>query len=189
MKVCAQALLWTLALLGAAPRHLHAGESGAPLQATQRDLIGAWRLVSIDVEGPGGTRPDPFYNTVASGLLIYDPSGSVSVQIVGTPRPPVDIPAARQQVANDAQAATLKAMLFDTYYAYFGTWEYDPQTSTVTHRVKSSIYPGEAGVSYSQHVQLYGSRLVFTRTLESSTGNTVQKKVWERIDPGSLPVK
>jgi Lipocalin-like domain len=189
MKSCAQLLLWTLALLSAAPRYLAAGESSAAVPAAQRDLVGAWRLVSIAIEGPGGSQADPFYNSVASGLLIYDPSGSVSVQIVGTPRPEVAVPSSRAQVADDAHAAQLKAMLLDTYYAYFGTWEYDPQTSTVTHKVRSSLYPGEAGVSYAQHVQLSGSRLVFSRTLESTAGNTVQKKVWERIDPGSLPVK
>ncbi len=185
MKTCAQALLWMLALLGAAP--LAAGESSTPAPTTARDLIGAWRLVSIAIEGPGGSRADPFYNRVASGLLIYDPSGSVSVQIVGAPRPTVDVPASRPRVGDDTHAAQLKAMLLDTYYAYFGTWEYDPLTSTVTHKVGSSLYPSEAGVSYAQHVQLSGSRLVFTRTLASTAGNTVQKKVWERIDPGSLP--
>ena len=189
MKACAQAMLWTLALLSASPQHPAAGEAGAVVNATQRDLVGAWRLISIDVEGPAGTRADPFYNTVASGLLIYDLSGSVSVQIVGTPRPTLEIPASRQQLADDVRTAKLKAMLFDTYYAYFGTWAYDPQTATVTHRVRSSIYPTEAGVSYAQHVQLYGSRLVFTRTLESSAGNAVQKKVWERIDPGSVQAR
>ncbi len=189
MKACAQALLWTLALLSAGPQHLAAGEASAAVSATRRDLIGAWRLVSIDIEGPGGTRADPFYNTVASGLLIYDASGSVSVQIVGTPRPTVEIPASRAQLAGDPHTARLKAMLLDTYYAYFGTWEYDPQTSTVTHRVRSSLYPSEAGVSYAQHVQRYGSRLVFTRTLASTAGNTVQKKVWERIDRGSFQVR
>ena len=189
MKTCARALLWTVALLSAAPQHLAAGESSAAVNATQRDLIGAWRLVSIGVEGAGSTRADPFYNTVASGLLIYDPSGWVSVQIVGTARPTVGAPASRQHAANDVRAAKLKAMLLDTYYAYFGTWEYDPQTSTVTHRVRSSLYSSEEGVSYAQHVQLYGSRLVFTRTLESATGNTVQKKVWERIAPESLLLK
>jgi len=189
MKTWAPALLWALALLSAAPRQLAAGESSAAVPAARRDLIGAWRLVSIAIEGPGGSRADPFYNSVASGLLIYDASGSVSVQIVGTPRPTVDVPSSRPQVGDDAHAAQLKAMLLDTYYAYFGTWEYDPLTSTVTHRVRSSLYPSEAGVSYAQHVQLSGSRLVFTRTLESAAGNTVQKKVWERIDPGSLPLK
>jgi len=185
MKICAQVLLWTLALLSAAP--LAAGESGTAAPATARDLIGAWRLVSIAIEGPGGSRADPFYNSVASGLLIYDASGSVSVQIVGAPRPTVDVPSSRPQVGEDAHAAQLKAMLLDTYYAYFGTWEYDPLTSIVTHKVRASLYPSEAGVSYAQHVQLDGSRLVFTRTLASTAGNTVQKKVWARIDPGSLP--
>ena len=148
-----------------------------------RDLIGTWRLLRIEVERPGGTRPDPFYNSVASGLLIYDASGWVSVQIVGTPRPKVDAPAARPATTPpDADTARLKAGLVDTYYAYFGTWEFDAQTSTVTHRVKSALYSGEEGASYSQQVQLVGRHLVFSRTHETAAGKSVQKKIWERID-------
>jgi hypothetical protein len=149
-----------------------------------RDLIGTWRLLRVEVEGPGGTRPDPFYNAVASGLLIYDASGWVSVQIVGTPRPKVDAPATRPASApSDAETATLKAALVDTYYAYFGTWEFDARTSTVTHKVKSALYSGEEGASYAQQVQLVGRHLVFSRTHETAAGKSVQRKIWERVSP------
>lgn len=147
-----------------------------------RDLIGAWRLLRVEVEDPGGTRADPFYNSVASGLLIYDASGWVSVQIVGAPRPKVDAPAARPATAPpDAEAAKLKSALVDTYYAYFGTWEFDAHSSTVTHRVKSALYSAEEGASYSQQVQLDGRRLVFSRTRETAAGKSVQRKIWERL--------
>ena len=143
------------------------------------DLIGTWRLLRVEVEDSGGAKPDPFYNSVASGLLIYDASGWVSVQIAGTPRPKVDAPAARPAAAPDA--ARLKATLVDTYYAYFGTWEFDPVTSTVTHQVKTSLYPGEEGARYTQQVQVVGQRMIFSRTRETAAGKSVQKKIWERV--------
>ena len=63
--------------------------------ATRQELIGAWRLVSIRLVGPGIRTTDPFFNADTTGVLIYDPSGWMSVQIAGQPRPPMDAPTSR----------------------------------------------------------------------------------------------
>jgi hypothetical protein len=174
-------LLWLVAL-AAAPQAF-AQQPGATAGATQADLVGSWRLLSIEVEDSGGTRPDPFYGSGASGLLIYDSSGWVSVQIASAPRPRLDAPASRQRAAGKPDAVQRRAQLLDTYYAYYGTWTYDPPTATVTHRVRVSLYTGEQGASYSQQVEIHGRRMVFTRTRETTAGKSVQRKVWERIGP------
>ncbi len=157
-----------------------AAERIPPPHATRHDLIGAWRLVSIQIEGPLGSMLDPFYNADSTGLLVYDASGWMSVQIVGQHRPAMDTPAARP-THDTPQGAALKAAVLDTYYAYFGTWDYDEAAATVTHHIKSSLIPGETGVSYSQAVTLEGGRLVFTTRRETAGGSAVQKKVWQRI--------
>jgi hypothetical protein len=132
------------------------------------------------IEGPLGPMIDPFYNADSTGILVYDPSGWMSVQIVGQHRPAMKAPASRptHDTAEDAQ---LKAAVLDTYYAYFGTWEYDEATATVTHYIKSSLIPGETGMSYSQTVTLDGGHLVFTTRRELAGGKAVQKKIWQRI--------
>ena len=123
---------------------------------------------------------DTFYNADSTGLLIYDASGWMSVQIVGQHRPAMDTPASRP-THGTPQDAALKAALLDTYYSYFGTWDYDEAAATVTHHIKSSLFPGETDVSYSQTVTLEGGRLVFTTRREAAGGSAVQKKVWQRI--------
>jgi hypothetical protein len=75
----------------------------------------------------------------------------------------------------------LKAEAFDTYYSYYGTWDYDAATSVVTHHVKSSIIPAETGLDYVQTVTLEGGRLIFTVRSGSPGTETVRKKVWERL--------
>jgi tetratricopeptide (TPR) repeat protein len=150
------------------------------LHATRQELIGAWRLVSIEIQGPHGSTPDPFYNANPSGILIYDPSGWMSVQIVGQPRPAMEIPASRPAPA-DATQDRSKAAVLDTYYAYFGTWEYDEATSTVTHHLESSLIPGETGMSYSQTVTVDGGQLTFEVRQEMAGGPAVRKKIWKRI--------
>ena len=140
-------------------------------RTTQKDLIGAWRLVAIDVQGPGGREPDPFYGYGSRGLLIYDASGWFSVQIEAAGRPPLKVPESRPTVtASDSK-------VLHSYYAYFGTWSFDPATSTVTHHAKGALYPSEDAAIYPQHVVVAGRRMTFSRTQSGK----IQTKVWERV--------
>jgi hypothetical protein len=175
---------WSLLLLlclGVASCHLSEPKPGRASHATRRELVGAWRLLSIQRVGPNGPTIDPFYGTDSTGILVYDPSGWMSVQIVGRHRPEMEAPASRPTQSDTAQDTQLKAAVLDTYYAYFGTWHYDEVTSTVVHDVKSSLIPGETGKSYSQTVSMDGGHLVFKIRCETTGGAIFQEKVWERV--------
>ena len=181
MPTCAAIPLLLFIYLSAAPYRLAVAEPAHAPHATRHDLIGAWRLVSIQITGPAGPMTDPFYNADPTGILFYQASGWMSVQIVGQPRPAMEAEASRPPRTETAEDAQRKAAVLDTYYAYFGTWDYDEATSTVTHHIKSSLIPGESGMSYSQSVTLQGENLIFTSRREVAGVATVQKKVWRRI--------
>jgi hypothetical protein len=167
---------------GLASCRLAAPEPGHAPRTTRRDLFGTWRLISVQTEGRNGPELDPFFNADSTGILVYDPSGWMSVQIAGQPRPPMAAEPSRPAHRVDtAEAAQTKAAVLDTYYAYYGTWEYDEATSTVSHHIKSSLIPGETGLSYSQTVTLEGEDLIFTRHQEVAGRPTVQKKIWRRV--------
>ncbi len=175
-------LVLLLLCLGVVACHPSGPKPSGASHATRQELAGAWRLLSIQRLGPNGPTSDPFFGTDPTGILIYDPSGWMSVQIVSTHRPAMDSPAAaasRPTPGDTAQDTQLKAAALDTYYAYFGTWSYDEATSTVIHAVKASLIPGETGKSYSQAVSLVDGHLVFTR--REMRGASVQQKVWERV--------
>ena len=53
------------------------------------ELKGTWRLVSIETVRPSGEVIYPFYGKHPEGLLMYDRSGWMSVQIVSDPKPTV----------------------------------------------------------------------------------------------------
>ena len=144
------------------------------------DLIGTWRLISIVNHGPAGAEPDAFYGSASEGLLIYDRSGWFSVQIMSRPRPHLDVPSVRPEHAGGADAAAKEGAL-DSYYAYYGTWTYDPSTSTVNHHATGALYPSEEGATYSQRVQIDGSRMTFTRSQGHPPHQTVQVKTWDRV--------
>jgi hypothetical protein len=157
-------------------------DPGAAPQLTRQQLIGAWRLVRIEYLGPRGPIVDPFYQADSSGLLIYEPSGWMSVQIVAPHRQAWKVPTSRLPSAASAHDAQLKAAAFDTYYTYVGTWAFDEATSAVTHHVTSSLIPAETGVSYTQKVRLEHGHLIFTIRGGKHGEETIRRKVWERIE-------
>ena len=170
--------LFATGLLAAAS--FAAGREPGGAITRREDLLGAWRLVGIEVKGPNGAERDPFYGAGSQGLLIYDASGWFSVQIMGQPRPSLDAPASRPE-APSARRDGIKAAAIDSYYAYYGTWSFDEASSTVTHHAVGALYPGEIQATYRQQVEVHGSRMTFTRTQGSAGHATVQTKVWERV--------
>ena len=172
---------YALAVAGLAFSALCAADGGRAPRITQQDLIGAWRLVNIEVEGPAGREADPFYGSGSRGVLIYDASGWFSVQIEGAGRPALQVPSVRPAPDRSESTARLEAAVLDSYYAYYGTWSFDPVTSTVTHHAKGALYPGEDEATYPQHVEIVGRRMTFSRTQNVAGHVTVQTKRWERV--------
>jgi Lipocalin-like domain len=168
-------------LVGLTVSALCAADTGYSSPLTRRDLIGAWRLVDIEVQGPAGREADPFYGEGSRGLLIYDASGWFSVQIEGSHRPTVQVPSQRPAGDLTESAARLGAAALHTYYAYYGTWSFDPATSIVTHHAKGALYPGEDEATYAQHVEIGAGRMSFVRKQTVAGRVTVQTKVWERV--------
>src|SRR6202011_4629856 len=113
---------YALVVAGLAVSALCAADGGRAPRMTQQDLIGAWRLVAIEVEGPAGREVDPFYGSGSRGLLIYDASGWFGVQIESYGRPAVHVPSVRPAPDQSESTARLKGAALDSYYAYYGTW-------------------------------------------------------------------
>jgi Lipocalin-like domain len=146
----------------------------------REDLLGTWRLTHMSYSGLNGTHVDPFYQPDSSGVLIYDRSGWMSVQISGPRRASADIPSVRGQRVG-AAIALREASAFDTYYAYFGTWTFDPATGTVTHHVAGALIPAEVGLEYGQSAALDHGRLVLTTHSVEQGQTIVREKIWERV--------
>ncbi len=183
MRTCGYAklsLLWVICLC--APQFGAAAPepSGAPLR-TRQQLVGAWRLVGIEYSDRNGPIVDPFYQAGSTGIIIYDASGWMSVHIAAPHRKAWDVPESRLPPAAGAQDAALKAAAFDTYYAYFGRWDFDEAKSVVTHHVESSLIPAETGLDYAQKVTLDNGRLIFTGHGGAPGKQTTRIKIWERV--------
>jgi hypothetical protein len=152
-------------------------------QKLSDQLPGAWRLVSIETIKPNGEVIYPFYGKHPEGLLMYDKSGWMSVQIVSDPRPTVPTADSREDFL--AAPVDQKSKAIDGYYAYFGTWTADATKGTVTHHIDTSLYPAERGENGIRHLILEGDRLTLTAKTHEMGEEHERKLVWQRISAGS----
>ncbi len=80
---------WSIAawlVLALAPLARGATTDADTIPQGREQLVETWRLISITRITPQGPQSDPFYGEHCSGLLIYDPSGWMSVQIAAGTR-------------------------------------------------------------------------------------------------------
>jgi len=155
-----------------------AGDAG---HTTRADLVGAWRLLRIEREGPEGVGPDAFYGPGTRGLLVYDASGAISVQISGEKRPAVEVPLTRPVPAGNAEEVAAERASFHSYYAYTGTWQYDEASTICTHRVEVALLAVEEGMAYEQEVRREGDLLEFIRRGTQDGAPVIYRKVWQKI--------
>jgi len=161
---------------------LATGQSSSDQSLGER-LPGAWRLVSVETIKANGDVIYPFYGKHPQGILIYDKSGWMSVQIASDPRSTV--PSADSREDFNAAPAVDKAKAIDSYYAYFGTWTVDSAAATVTHHIEQSLYPAERGETGVRHLTLEGDRLTLTAKAHEMGEDHTRKLVWERIRAGA----
>jgi len=154
--------------------------SSQPAAGTEK-LTGAWKLVTVETVGPHGEVTYPYYGKHPEGLLVYDRSGWMSVQIVSDPKP--EIPNSDSRAAILAATPDQKAKALEGYYAYFGTWTVDQSASTVTHHLRQSLYPGERGEDFVRQFSMDGDRLTLIAKVHEAGEDHQRRLVWKRIPP------
>jgi hypothetical protein len=137
-------------------------------------FAGTWRLVRIELLGPGGERmaapaPPALGSANPVGLMLCDAAGRFGVTIMQSGRQKY---AAAEPSPLEAQAA------FASYIAYFGTYAVRANDSAVTQRIQGSLNPNEVGTERTQVFKFSGGQLTMT-TAPQGTNSRV-RFVWER---------
>jgi hypothetical protein len=115
-----------------------------------RRFFGAWRYLGSMIDGaPRTDRSHPH------GIIIYDPSGPMAVQIM----------------PGRAEAAKAPASQF---ICYFGRWSIDERASTVTHHREGDLRP-EGEIDAVRAYEFVGDRLILRPVGKN------QEIMWERI--------
>jgi hypothetical protein len=133
--------------------------------------------VSIATFRQDGEQVAAWMGPKPSGLLMYQPNGTMSVQIRHDPPAqwitPPELDASVEE----------RATAYRRYYAYFGRYEVDNARGVVRHFVESSLQPQETGVTYERRFELDGDQLFLTSTPFPFQGEQrYNKLVWQRVE-------
>ena len=138
-------------------------------------LLGIWKLLSYEFRLSDGIVIRPMGQGV-KGILMYDASGWMSLQIFDPERP--------KFTTNDWMSGTpeeAKAAL-DGLMAYYGTWEVNEQKGTVIHHVEGSSFPNWCGIDREQFFELKKNHLTLMTLPTMLSGEQVVGQLsWERI--------
>jgi len=138
-------------------------------------FVGSWNLVEAAYYRADGTAIYP-YGKDAIGRIVYDAHGQMAVQIMR--------PGGLPFRANDITKGTLEETkaAFEGYLAYFGDYEVDEEQSTVTHKVKGSLFPNYIGQSLVRRYEISDKRLTLTTVAPALTRSDLVRGVlvWER---------
>ncbi|MGH9660342.1 MAG: lipocalin-like domain-containing protein, partial [Bryobacteraceae bacterium] len=142
----------------------------APPQASARDqFIGVWRLASVESRTKNGEVNYP-YGEKPVGRITYDRQGRMSAQLM---RPGRNVP--RGTSTRTAPVEVLREML-NGVASYFGTFDVDEASRTVTHHVQASLNASAVGTDLKRTYEFSGKRLILT----AATGDASLRLTWER---------
>lgn len=133
----------------------------------QTHFIGTWQLVSqIQIRSDGEqTYPRGEHS---KGLLIYDATGWMSVQLMRRDRRPNEI------------LADFKGAM-EEYLGYYGTFTIDEEAQTVTHHIEGSSYPVWIGTNQVREFEFSGNTLTLTATLSYEEYTLKRVLVWVKV--------
>ncbi|TYL80824.1 lipocalin-like domain-containing protein [Bradyrhizobium cytisi] len=110
-----------------------------------------------------------------TGIVIYSENGWMSVQIAGAPAGAISRADFYKLSAAD------RAVWFDEYYAYYGTFEVDEVAHVLTHHVVSSLLPYETATILKRDVSIDGDKLsLLTPAREDGGKTTFNRLVWKK---------
>ena len=135
-------------------------------------FVGTWKLVAI--EGQQVPKRERV------GLIMYDTTGHMAVQIMPLDRPKFASSDRRQGTQDEIRAA------FNGYAAYFGPYEVNEAEGFVIHHLEGSIFPNEVGRDNIRYYEFSGDRLTLIPTNMvdgklTPTSSAALRLIWERV--------
>lgn len=143
-------------------------------QGTAKALVGSWKLLSYEDRDASGTIVYP-YGKSPSGLLIYDSTGHMAVQIMKNPPPDI--------ASDDWDKFTVaeKVALYDGYVAYFGRYEVDTSRHVVIHLPEAHLSKLYIGRREERHFKFSGDRLILSETWTQSGKKWSGVRIFQRL--------
>jgi len=141
-----------------------------PAKAGTEGIVGAWSLVSFDVdEGKGAEKPRFGPDPVC--YLIYSSNSRMAAVLAGTHRPELKSPAG----SSGSEERRSEALL--NFLAYAG--RYEVRGDRVFHHVEVSVFTNLMGTTLERQFKIEGQTLTI-RTLPPEIWGSSNVLVWKR---------
>jgi hypothetical protein len=140
-------------------------------------FVGVWKLISCDAIRKSGSVL-PIYGKNPIGRLYYDAAGNMSVHIMKSGRFNFKDQSKFRAAVSEMRAA------YDSYEAYFSTYEVDETNQIINHKVLGGLFPNWTGTIQPRHYKFDGDRLIMSTDPIGyvSRERTVVTLVWERLE-------
>lgn len=141
----------------------------------KQQFLGAWKLISYEYRTEGGEIRYPFGED-SIGVIMYDNSGYMSVQIMTADRPA--FASGDQFGGTDIEVRTA----FEGLNSYFGRFEIDEDTGVVKHHLAGASLPNRIGSTQVREYQFEKNRLILKATPRILNGEMLTGVlIWEKI--------
>ena len=130
-------------------------QSASPAPTTAQ-LLGTWKLVSVEGTITGQAQPALPYGPHPVGFIMYQPDGHMCAELTNGDT----VRAEELAKATDAQ----KVAYYESFIAYCGTFKVDAKTSTVYHYPTVAWSPSYVGSTQPRPFRLEGDKLIITAT-------------------------
>ncbi len=143
--------------------------------------IGTWKMTRIYGYCENDGTEINHYGHHTTGILMYQPSGYMSVQLVNNPRERF-----QSEDWNMGTDAEIRAA-FLSYQAYYGKFYYDEEAEAIIHKMEGSLFPnwhlGNLGeLRYAEFEEVGEDELLHIRTppIEIKGKEYVFHAIWKR---------
>ncbi len=137
------------------------------MKETMNQFVGTWELVAFEEEQPDGQLAYPYGND-ARGLLMYDASGRMAVQIMRRERQPFT-----SEDWQEVSGVEIKSAV-SGFTAFWGRFTVDEASRTVIHQVEGHVLPNSVGKALPRSYEFSGNRLI----LKPAPNRRV---IWQRV--------
>lgn len=144
------------------------------MRSLKNEIIGTWKLVSWTYKNEQGIDVD-YFGKNSTGILMYDPSGYMNVQIMKGEREMF----ASDSINGGTPGEALGA--FNTYLAYFGKYV-EEKPGEMVHTVEGSLFPNWLGKKEVRYGRIEGDLLVLSTPPIQAGGTPIVFYItWKRM--------
>lgn len=147
-----------------------------PSSDIKNKFIGTWKLVKAEAFRPNGEVVSYRYGSGSIGYIMYDMTGHMSVHLMQPNRPKFASGDLDKGTPEEIKAA------FDSYGAYFGTYEIHEAEGFVIHHVEGSLFPNNVGSDQKRFFEFVGDTLILKPPPRPQGGEQVSPRItWQRV--------